>query len=453
MNLAVSPYPLRKGGYSGSPMTVLDPEPKARLAAIMEVALIETGDRRAREHWQQVQLQNLVKHATQRSGFWRNRIGHRRLSYIDLASLPILTRQDLRQQVALEGPCAPVGMPTDDHATSGSSGVPVRFFVTGFNGLYNEIRALAQYFMEGRDLSLNHTRVRQTVYLKEGISVEAHRSWMGPLASFIKSGTSRTISLSAFATDRQICRKLFEELKKDDIGYLVCSPKHMEVISTSFNLEFLRAAKTAMWIPFGEHLSHHLIDTFARLSIPIRGNYSAEEVGVIGVECPKVSGYYHVATSNVIVELVDRSHDIEGVQVGKLLVTHLHSYATPFIRYDVGDLACLSENCPCGHDGPSIYNLQGRFSRILKHRDGRLSPFHVTVLPLADFTEYRMRQTAFDKIVIEIGGRSELSSDEVTAVTNFLKQRAGEEFSIDVKPCSQIDWGKSRKKPGFRCEI
>jgi hypothetical protein len=64
-----------------------------------------------------------------------------------------------------------------------------------------------------------------------------------------------------------------------------------------------------------------------------------------------------------------------------------------------------------------------------------------------------MRQTAFDKIVIEIGGRAELSSDEVAAVTNFLKQRAGEEFSIEVKPCSQIYWGKSRKKPSFRCEI
>jgi phenylacetate-coenzyme A ligase PaaK-like adenylate-forming protein len=422
----------------------------------MEVALLESGDRRAREHWQQVQLQNLVQHATQRSGFWRNRIGNRRLSYINLSSLPMLTRQDVRQQVALEGPCAPAGMPTDDQATSGSSGIPVHFFVTGFNGLYNEIRSLAQYFMEGRDLSLNHTRVRQTVSLKEGISVETHRSWMGPLALFIKSGTRRTISLSAFATDRQICRKLVEELKKADIGYLICSPRNIEMMSMSFDLEFLKATKTAMWIPFGEHLSTQLMDYFANLSIPIRGNYSAEEVGLIGAECSTVPGYYHVATSNVIVELVDRSHDIEGVQVGKLLVTHLHSYATPFIRYDVGDLACLSDTCPCGHDGPSIYNLQGRFGRILKHRDGRLSPLHVTgreLATLADFTEYRMRQTAFDKIVIEIGGRSELSSDEVAAVTSFLKQRAGEEFSIEVKPCSQIDWGKSRKRPGFRCEI
>jgi phenylacetate-CoA ligase len=457
MDFDFSTYPLRNRGYSGRPMSILDPEASAMLSAITEVALIESGDRSARELWQQMQLCNLVKHATQRSGFWRSRIGNRGLSDIDLASLPILTRQDLRQEVALEGPLLrPAdGISTDDHTTSGSSGIPVRFFISAFNSRYNVIRGIAQYFMEGRDLSLNHTRVKQTVYLKDGISVETHQSWIGPIGSFIKSGTSRQISLSAFP-NRENCRKLIEELKKDEIGYLVCNPRHIDVISSLFDLDFLRAAKTAMWIPLGEHLNPHLIDAFAALAIPIRGNYSAEEVGMIGAECSKLSGHYHVATSNVIVEIVDQSYDIEGVRVGKVLVTHLHAYATPFIRYDLGDLACLRENCPCGHDGPTIYNLQGRFGRILKHPDGRFSPFHVTgtdLAALADFTEYRMRQTAFDKILIEIGGRSELSIDEISAITTFLKQRAGEEFSVEVKAYPEIDWGESRKRPGFRCEI
>ena len=69
------------------------------------------------------------------------------------------------------------------------------------------------------------------------------------------------------------------------------------------------------------------------------------------------------------------------------------------------------------------------------------------------FSEYRIRQTDFDRIVVEIGGRSELSTDEIAAITTFLKQRAGEEFSIEVKACPQIDWGESRKRPGFRCEV
>jgi len=132
MNFDFSAYPLHKGGYSGKPMTLLDPEPKAMLSTITQIALLESGNRSAREHWQHVQLCNLVKHAVQRSAFWRNRIANGSRSDIDLASLPILTRQELRQQVASEGPLLrPTdGIPTDDHATSGSSGIPVHFFVS-----------------------------------------------------------------------------------------------------------------------------------------------------------------------------------------------------------------------------------------------------------------------------------------------------------------------------------
>src|SRR5205085_1129318 len=136
-------------------------------------------------------------------------------------------------------------------------------------------------------------------------------------------------------------------------------------------------------------------------------------------------GFYHVVTSNVVVEIVDPL-DIDGKQVGKVLVTHLHSYATPFIRYDIGDLASIAGKCDCGREGPTIFNLQGRSSRILKHPDGRLSPFHVTGVDLArllELSEYRVRQTALDKIIIEIGGRTELSAQETEAVTKFIRER------------------------------
>jgi phenylacetate-coenzyme A ligase PaaK-like adenylate-forming protein len=157
-----------------------------------------------------------------------------------------------------------------------------------------------------------------------------------------------------------------------------------------------------------------------------------------------------------MVEIVDRSHVVGGIKLRKVLVTHLHSYATPLIRYDLGDLACLLERCPCGHDGATIHNLQGRASSVIKHCDGRLSPFLVRskdLAALAEFTEYRVRETGFDKIVIEIGGRSKLSTDEVFAIKAFLEQRAGQEFEIEVRACKEIDWGESRKRVGFRCEI
>src|SRR4029077_21187209 len=256
-----------------------------------------------------------------------------------LDSLPILTRQDLRTQGASEGALLRTadGLSTHAHSTSGSSGVPVRFFNSDFNSNYNSARNLAQFLLEGLDLSLNRTRVRYAdAVVKGGISVEKNESWLGPLAPLIKAGANKHIE--HLTLSRDVCDKLIRELQSDDIGYLVSHPRTIEAIVSSFDLNFLKAAKTAMWIPRGENVDPKLIEAFADLAIPIRSNYSSEEVGMIGAECGKFSGHYHVATSNVIVEIVDRSYELDGMKLGKVLVTHLHSYATPFIRYDLGDL-------------------------------------------------------------------------------------------------------------------
>ena len=334
MTFDFSGYRIGNRGYSEKPMTILDPEPKAVLSTVMEIAMIETCSRSAREHWQQIQLRNLVNHAIQRSAFWRSRIGRRRASDIDLAALPILTRQDLRTQVASEGALlrATDGLSTKAHATSGSSGVPVKFFISDVNTNYNSIRSLAQYFLEGRDLSLNRTRVGYTP-VKGGISVEKKESWIGSLGKLIKSGANKEINYFPFS--REIYQKLVRKIMQDDVGYLVCGPWTMDAIFSSFDLNFLKAAKTAMWIPQGEQVNPKLLEAFASLAIPVLGSYSSEEVGVIGAECRKFPSHYHVATSNVIVETIDHKSDVDGMKLGKVLVTHLHSYAAPFIRYGI----------------------------------------------------------------------------------------------------------------------
>ncbi len=177
-------------------MTILDPEPRAILSAITEIALIETGSRSALERWQQIQLRNLVNHATQRSAFWRARIGGRKASDFDLAALPILTRQDLRTQVLSEGPLLrPAdGLLTKAHSTSGSTEVPVQFFASDVNGNYNTVRSLAQFFLEGLDLSLNRTKfVYNNGIAKDDIYVQQNETWIGSLSTVFKSGKNKDI--------------------------------------------------------------------------------------------------------------------------------------------------------------------------------------------------------------------------------------------------------------------
>src|SRR5262249_47327485 len=200
----------------------------------------------------------------------------------------------------------------------------VQFFVSEFNGNYNGARSLAQFLMDGLDLSLNRTRIRTAnAPIKGGIDTHKDKTWIGPLATLFKPGISKWIA--HFTLTKEDTCKLVRELEQDDIGYLVCAPRIIDAIGSSVDLRFLKTAKTAMWIPLSEHVNPKLAETFTSLSIPIRANYSSEEVGMIGNECNKLSGYYHVTSSNVIVEVVDRRFEIEGLKLGKVIVTHLHS--------------------------------------------------------------------------------------------------------------------------------
>src|SRR5271169_160285 len=159
MKFDFSNYPISGQGYSKRPMAFLDIVPGKILGGIVELALIETGDRVARERWQKAQLRNLLAHAIQRSAFWRNRLGPKD-SDTKLGALPILTRTDVRQQVEKEGSLLrPAdGLETSTHGTSGSSGIPLEFHISQMNARYNNVRYLAQEFMDGRDLSVNRTR-------------------------------------------------------------------------------------------------------------------------------------------------------------------------------------------------------------------------------------------------------------------------------------------------------
>ncbi len=459
MKFDFSKYPISSQGYSKRPMAFLDIVPGKILGGIAELALIETGDRAAREQWQQVQLRNLLAHAAQRSAFWRNRLGSK-LSDAKLGALPILTRTDLKRQVEEEGSLLrPTdGLETSTHGTSGSSGTPVEFYVTLMNVRYNSVRYLAQEFMDGRDLSVNRTRfttaraadVEKLAKIPAGFIVNKEPSWLGDLASVFASGNFKRI-----VTIHPNPRDLVRELRKDAVGQLVAAPGILGAIVDHSGARLLRELRVSEFVPFGEAMDPALHKAIVDEGIPIRGTYTCEEVGPIGFECEAAPGHFHVATTNVIVE-VEGWHEVDEKKLGRVLVTHLHSYATPFIRYDLGDLGLLGESCPCGHRGPTIHNLYGRVTNALKHRDGRFSRFYIRgdeLMKLVRLAEFRIRQIGFESITIEIGGRESLTPKEIADVTSHIKDRAGNEFSIDVIPRPTIDWGHSFKRQSFRCEV
>ncbi len=436
-------------------MAFVDQEAKNFLSAIFDLAAIETGNRAAREIWQLRQLQNLVTHAVERSPIWRRRIGAPKIADIRLADLPVQTRADVNGQVTEEGALVRMSEagPARKHSTSGSSGTPVGFFVTEKNSIYNLVRSICQYFLEDADLSSNVTRVSAgRVAFARGFNAQKQDSWIGPLHTLVRSGQYKHVEY-LLPDMKALCA----ELERDPLGYVIAQPQFFEMVLQYAGPEFFRKAGAAVITPIAEAMDSTTREAFASVDIPVRANYSSEESGPIAYECDRVIGSFHVASSNVIVEVAPEGiAKVNGKRCGRVLVTALHSYATPFVRYDIGDIASLDDHCACGHDGPVLSNIYGRDKSLLKHADGSMSVFFVRgkdLTQVAKFKEYRIRQIAFDTIVLEVGGRESLADGEVIGLRDVVEAHAGPGFRVEIKPVTEIDWGTSAKRLGFRCEI
>lgn len=455
MKLDLSAFGLRNRAFNEKPMTFLHEDAKRFLSDVIDIIAVETGNKSALEYWQRKQLDNLLSHASTRSEFWRSRIGSQ-VARKKLRDLPILARQDVSRQVKSEGSLlrAADNIGTKLHATSGSSGTPVTFFFSAMNSRYNQIRSTAEYFMRGLPLDLNRTKLSfSNEHLNDnGLNVKTFETWLPDLNSLFVVGKLKHIKY--LNPTKEAIRK---ELLKDRIGYLNCSPWSVEVFFQHITIAELKASGLVRWIAVSETPGPALREAFERAEIPITTNYSSEEVGLIANECSVHPGYFHVASSNVIVEVLnDNSLVMEGVKLGRVLVTHLHSYATPFIRYEIGDLAQHHHRCPCGREGDTLSHIYGRTRSLISHADGRVSPFYINAaqFPLREkIRQYRIRQTTVTTLVVELEVLTELSDEDKRVLMQHLRSIAGEQFHVDLRIVDHIDWGGSVKRLGFHNEI
>ena len=80
--------------------------------------------------------------------------------------------------------------------------------------------------------------------------------------------------------------------------------------------------------------------------------YGAMETGQMALQCPE-GIHYHVQSENVVVEVVNADgQPVEPGEQGRVVVTTLHNYAFPLIRYQIDDVVTLGDSCSCGTWSP-----------------------------------------------------------------------------------------------------
>jgi phenylacetate-CoA ligase len=237
--------------------------------------------------------------------------------------------------------------------------------------------------------------------------------------------------------------------------YLVTTPATLSSIISLIEIHRLSAPRVWQVLTSSHTVEPALRDRARRVfGASIRDRYSCEEIGPIAFQCPYSDDYYHVAVANAMVEVVDHHGQAQQPGVaGNVLVTGLHQWATPALRYDLGDIAALHPHCPaCGSTVPTLSNLLGRKFFLLKSPTGGLR--HVRVLAehwlgCADVREHRIVQTGAQSFRVEIVLNHKLKESERHALNGMLLRLIGSEFSFEIVQVDAVPWPQGTKRHEF----
>lgn len=322
------------------------------------------------ESHQSLRLSDLLAHAEQHSLYYNNILsGATSAGDTDplsrLRSLPILTRQTLQhhyREICCDWPRTHGG--ASEARTSGSTGQPVRVKRTDLCQLYWLAATLRDHLWHRRDFKGTLAAIRVATHAANG-GETVYPSWGEASDAHSASGPLHVLPI---ATDVRVQARWLAEVNPH---YLLSYPSNLVALLQTMAAEGLSAPQLREIRCFGETVTDELRQVVAQLpGVVLTDLYSSQELGVIALQCP-VSGAYHVQAESMVVEILnEQNNPCAAGEIGRVVITDLINYATPLIRYDIGDYAEQGEPCACGRGLPTLKRILGRHRNMIVLPEG-----------------------------------------------------------------------------------
>lgn len=343
-----------------------------------------------------------------------------------LASLSPISRSALQTK----GETAFAASPREHGAvqitqTSGSSGEPVRVARTALSHQFWMAYGVREHLWFKRDLSRSLLVIRANLpkpFL-------AQKSWGPPVDLLTPTGPGFAASLSLSTAE---LAGLVSELQPT---YALLYPSVLRDLLREFDVRGRVPVGLRQIRSMGETLPPDLREAVkAAWNVETVDTYSSQELGVIAIQCPNGDGY-HVMAENLLVEVIraDGSACTPG-ETGQVVITDLHNFATPLIRYAVGDLAEAGGHCRCGRGLPMVRAIRGRLRNLITYPGGeRRWPLvgFAKFRDIAPIAQYQVVQRAIDLIELKLVCQP-LSPKQEEGLRQVMRSALGHPFPIDI---------------------
>jgi phenylacetate-CoA ligase len=403
------------------------------------LAFLEATQWLPEEEIEQIQLEmlkRLLVHAGEHVPYYRELFKKERFdpravsSRADLRSLPVLTKDIIRERYhdlidpAYRGKNIKKG-------TSGSTGTPLKF----------------EYSLESESFR-RATRLRGYCWagFKEGLPAFYYWAQISSPPSGLPGVKIRL--------DRALRREVFVDSMRQNEDTMLEAVYHFRRVRPHVIVGYTQAM--AVWARFilerglrewddlpvicaAEAVLPGDRSVLSRAFGPaVFETYGARETMLIGAECPAHAGL-HLAEENLLVEVVRDGKLAAPGENGDVLITDLHNYGMPFIRYVNGDLATFtpSSRCPCGRGLRRLSRVDGRRAEMLRDPRGEPIPgllFHVLFSDARKevIKQFQVIQRASGAVVLKVvRGQDFAEPDFAALVGRFGDYLRGLPLSIE----------------------
>lgn len=387
---------------------------------------------------QNERLRRLIRHAYHHSAFYRTRLDEaglvpQRLRTVDdLQSLPVLTRDDVREHFSEIKADNAAHFRPQLGATSGTTGARLEFVrdletmsigsavlwrfwrwhgarfhhriaqIHNLGGLDSRGEPPIWYSLGGRRLTL---RLRSLDANSLQVAIEHLARFQ---AEAIRGGSTTLLTHVA----RYVLRQQKHRLRPKAVfatGERVF-PDQRQIVQEAFG-------------------------------VPLTEVYSNWEFVVFAAECER--GRLHLASEMGYVEIVKDGRRQPPGEVGDIVVTNLWNRSFPFVRYEIGDVGRIErEPCPCGRGLPTWRIIGGRQKDLLATPDGYLHP------PVSFIAEpqwrnkiqgFRFYQETRNEVLAQIVKGPEFRDDDIPVLRDDIERSLEGRLTFSLQFCENLE--------------
>jgi phenylacetate-CoA ligase len=314
------------------------------------------------------------------------------------------------------------------NSSGGSTGEPLRFIQ---DTVYNMWGNAAFFYYYNDILGIDEPNAKKVILW--GSERDIFQGGMG-LKAKVLNWLSNTIFLNSFKMTKQDIHRYIEIINsyKPDLIRGYASSLYELCLYADYKGIKMHTPKAV--VSSAETLTDYMRREIEKVfNTKVYNFYGSREANNLAGECRE--GLMHIFSFHNYIEILnDADQPVKDDEEGRVIVTNLHNYSMPLIRYEIGDMAILGpEECKCGNLLPTLRKITGRITDHFIKTDGTIihGEYFTHLFYLKDWIKaFQVIQEDYTKIRVLVALKDEVNNSEKEEIESKIRLVMGKDCQI-----------------------